>query len=478
MQLPLSFPLRVAGAAFDDGPRATITDPWRGDAVGEIVLADHARAALAADAARDAFAVMRRQASFERKRVLRRVAEAVERDAEAFAELIAREAGKPISLARGEVKRAVATLELGAEEATRIGGEVLPLDLGEPAAGFVGGWRRVPVGPVLALAPFNFPLNLVCHKLAPALACGCPVVLKPPPQAPLTALRLADLIREAGAPKDAVQVVPCEVDVAESLVTSDRFELLTFTGSAKVGWHLAALAPKKRPVLELGGNAAVLVHEDADLAWAVGRTVTAAFAYAGQVCIKAQRLYVHAAVYDRVLAAVAEQAARLAPKDPLDPAALLGPMIDPAAAARVDAWVDEACATPGVRAVVRGARDGARLGPTVLAVEGDGAGLRVVDEEVFGPVLTVHRYATWEEGLRLAGASRYGLQAAVFTRDAARIRQAAEALEVGALVVNDATTFRVDAMPYGGVRDSGRGREGVRFAIEAMTEMRLLAVHI
>jgi acyl-CoA reductase-like NAD-dependent aldehyde dehydrogenase len=476
MDLPLRFPLRIDGKVVTDGPRAEVRDPWRGDVVGEIVLADAARAELAVAAAARAFEKTRRLPSFEKKRLLQRISSAVKAEGEWFAELIAREAGKPIALARAEVKRAVATLELGAEEAARMGGEVMPLDLNETSAGFAGGYTRVPAGPVIAMAPFNFPLNLVCHKLAPALASGCSIVLKPPPQAPLTALRLGELVNEAGAPSGAFQVIPCDVGVAENLVRDERFATLSFTGSAKVGWHLKSIAGKKRVLLELGGNAAIIVHDDADLTWALGRTLTSAFAYAGQVCIKGQRLFVHDAVYEKFVAELVRRASELSVRDPLDPAAVVSSVIDQASAQRIESWVKEAL-DQGVECLVGGSRDGTRIAPTVLRVgSADQLELKVVAEEIFGPVLTVHRYEVWEDAIAEAGATRYGLQAAIFTQNLSRVRQAFEGLAVGGLIVNDSPSFRVDAMPYGGVKDSGLGREGVRFAMEEMTERKLLVI--
>jgi len=475
MDLPLRFPLHIAGKVVGDTKTVAVRDPWRGEIVGEIGLADAEQAELAVRASVAAFAKTRRLASFERKKILRNVASAVEAGAESFAELMAREAGKPLQLARAEVKRAVSTLELGAEEATRMGGEVVPLDLSEMAAGFAGGYTRVPAGSVIAMAPFNFPLNLVCHKLAPALASGCSLVLKPAPQAPLTALRLAELVRQSDAPPDAFQVVPCDIPVAEKLVKDERFATLSFTGSARAGWYLKSVAGKKRTLLELGGNAAIIVHEDADLAWALGRTITSAFAYAGQVCIKGQRLFLHAPIYDSFVSELARRASELAVRDPLDPSTLVSCLIDEPNAVRVESWVGEAVAQ-GAERLAGGPRDGARFPPTVLAVKPEHHGLKVVAEEVFGPVLTVHRYESWQDAVAGAGATRYGLQAAIFTQNLARVRQAFDGLDVGALVVNDSPSFRVDAMPYGGVKDSGLGREGVRFAIEEMTEKKLLVV--
>jgi acyl-CoA reductase-like NAD-dependent aldehyde dehydrogenase len=467
--------LYIASRRIEDGPRHPVRDPWTGQEIGSVVLADEARAEEAIAASVRAFERLRVRTSYERKTILARVAAEIETQQERFAELIARESGKPISQSRVEVARGVSTFQIASEEATRIGGEAMPLDITATTRGYSGTWVRVPAGPVLAIAPFNFPLNLVAHKLAPALACGCSVVLKPPPQTPLTSLLLGEVIRRAGAPDDAVQVVPCDVPIAEKLVKDHRFATLSFTGSAGVGWHLKAICGKKRTLLELGGNAAVLVHDDAPLEWACERIVSGAFGYAGQVCIKVQRLYLHRSIADSFVARLVERTRALEPKSPLDPSTVCGPMIDEGNAKRVEQWVGEAVGA-GARVLCGARRDGNRYWPTVLEIDGDGRGLKVVDEEVFGPVLTVHRYDAWGDAVAMAGASRYGLQAGVFTDSRARVAEAFSRLEVGGLVVNDVPTFRVDSMPYGGVRDSGLGREGVRFAIEEMTERKLLVV--
>jgi acyl-CoA reductase-like NAD-dependent aldehyde dehydrogenase len=473
-RLPL-VPLTIASRPRDDAATTEVRDRWTGEVIARVGVASAAHADEAAAACASAFDRTRAMKSYERRDLLRRVAQGIATAGDRLATLIAREAGKPITHARAEVARAVSTFELGAEEATRMGGEVMPLDITPASGAYSGQWVRVPAGPVMAIAPFNFPLNLVAHKIAPALACGCPVVLKPPPQAPLTSLALLDILREAGMPEDAVQVVPSDNAVAEQLVRDPRFATLSFTGSAKVGWYLKSVAGKKRVILELGGNAAALVHDDAKAAWAAERIIAGAFAYAGQVCIKVQRVYVHRAIEAAFVADLTARTRALAPMSPLDDTALLGPMIDEANAERVDAWVSEAEAA-GARALVRGKREGARLGPTLLAIDGAGTGLKVVEEEVFGPVLTVHGYDTWDEALRMADGTRYGLQAGVFTDSSARIREAFARLHVGGLIVNDTPTFRVDAMPYGGTKDSGFGREGVRFAMEEMTETKLLVV--
>jgi acyl-CoA reductase-like NAD-dependent aldehyde dehydrogenase len=468
--------LHVASRRVEQGPTLVVREPWSGHEVGRVVLADAARAEEAVAASAAAFERMRARTSHERKTVLARIAEEVLARQDAFAELIAREAGKPIAMARAEAERAISTFQIGSEEATRLVGETMPLDITAASRGYSGAWVRVPAGPVIALSPFNFPLNLVAHKIAPALACGCSIVLKPPPQAPLTSLLLADCIRHAGTPDDAVQVLPCDLAVAEKLVRDERFATLSFTGSAKVGWYLKSIAGKKRVLLELGGNAAAIVHEDGNLGWACDRVVSGAFGYAGQVCIKVQRLYVHEPIAAAFVARVVERARAIEPRSPLDPQALCGPMIDEANAERVEAWVDEA-ARAGARVLCGGRREGNRYWPTVLEIDGAGRGLKVVDEEVFGPVLTVHRYDPWDEALSMADGTRYGLQAGIFTDSRARIAEAFARLRVGGLIVNDSPTFRVDSMPYGGTRDSGLGREGVRFAMEEMTERKLLVFH-
>jgi len=471
--LPIDPALYLASRRIESGPTLSVFEPWSGKKLADVVCADVASAEEAVLATIRASSQLSRLTSYERKSILRAIAVSLEQGAEDLAELIAREAGKPIALARAEVSRAVATFELASEEATRIGGEVIPLDVTAVSAGYRGEVTRVPAGPVLGISPFNFPLNLVAHKVAPALACGASIVLKPPPQAPLTSLFLAQLVRKSGAPPDALQVVPCDNAVAERLVRDDRFATLSFTGSANVGFHLKAIAGKKRVLLELGGNASTLVHEDAALGAAVPRIVNGAFGYAGQVCIKVQRLYVHAPIAERVTADLVARARAIEPMDPLDPKALVGPMIDEGNARRVEAWVAEAAAA-GAEVLTGGRREGARVAPTVVRINGVGRGLKIVDEEVFGPVLTVHRYERWEDALAMADDTRYGLQAGIFTDSHTRIRQAFERLHVGGLIVNDVPTFRVDAMPYGGVRDSGLGREGVRFAIEEMTERKLI----
>ena len=452
----------------------TIRAPWDGAPLGEVTLADEARAERAIAHAQRSFDAIRAMPSHARRDALRKIARAIDERREELAKKLALEAGKPIVFARAEVARAVSTFDIASEEATRMTGEIMPLDVTSAGTGYTGAWRRVPRGPVVAIAPFNFPLNLVAHKVAPALACGASIVLKPAPQTPLIALELEAIVRESGFPEHALQVLPCDVPVAEKLVKDDRFATLSFTGSAAVGWHLQSIAGKKRALLELGGNAAAIVHEDADLDFAAKRIGSAAFGYAGQVCIKVQRLYVHEPIADTFVERITGAARSLAPRAPLEDG-ILSCLIDEKSAVRISSWVDES-KQRGARPLASAERDKNKLGAIVLGFDGDGRGTKVVDEEVFGPVLTVHRYTKFEDALAMADGTRYGLQAGLFTDSRARVELAFERMHVGGLVVGDSPSFRVDSMPYGGARDSGLGREGVRFAIEEMTEHKLLVV--
>lgn len=453
-----------------------VRDPWTREAFAVAPWADASHAERAISIASAAFPRTKGLSAYVRRDVCLEVARLLRERREALATTIAREVGKPIGLARIEVERAAGTFAIAADVATRPVGEVVPLDLGVAHARHAGSYVRVPKGPVLAFSPFNFPLNLVAHKVAPALACGAPVVLKPAPKAPLTALALAEIVREAGAPAGAFTVVPCDDAVAERLVRDERFAVLSFTGSAKVGYMLKALAGKKHVVLELGGNAAAIVHDDVhDASHAADAVTTSAFAYAGQVCISTQRVYVHHARYEAFVAELVTRAAKLTPEEPVSAAGILGPVVDEGAASRITTWIGEAEAR-GAVVLHRGARDENRMGTVVLREPEDTRGLRVVEEEAFGPVVTVCPYATLDEAFAKVNASRYGLQAAIFT-DSTRVIDAAYAtLDVGGLVVNDSPSFRSDAMPYGGTKDSGLGREGVAFAVNEYTAPKVKVV--
>lgn len=466
-------PAIISGAPLADVPSVDSLSPWDGSVVGRhgVCTEEHVEAAI--ESSVRGFEATRKLSSFERYDILRRVAAELETHSEAFAVIIAREVGKPLKFARVEVQRAIATFTIASEEAKRIGGEILPLDLNDASRGRVGFVRRFPIGVVAGISPFNFPLNLVAHKLAPAMAAGNAFVLKPATSASLAALALGQVIVDAGYPKEAVNVVPAPGKTAERLATDDRVGVLSFTGSAPVGWRLKAMAGRKKVVLELGGNAGVIVDASADLDDAIPRVVSAAFAYSGQVCIKTQRILVHRSLFDRFVAEFAAAADAVPIGDPLDPSVVVGPMIDETNAARVEAWVAEAVAE-GAKVRTTRKRSGRVVPPIVLTEAASTS--KVVCEEVFGPVVTLQPFDAFEQAVAEVNRSTFGLQAGVFTNDLRNAWKAYEGLQVGGVILNDASSYRIDHMPYGGVKDSGFGREGVRYAIESMTEPRLMAL--
>jgi glyceraldehyde-3-phosphate dehydrogenase (NADP+) len=420
-----------------------------------------------------AFERTRRLPAYERARILREISAGIRARREELGRLIAVESGKPIRDALVEVDRATLTFRLGGEEAERMHGEVIPLDLMPSSRGRMGITRRFPIGPIAAISPFNFPLNLAAHKLAPAIAAGNPIVLKPPSKDPLTMLAVAEIVDAVGVPEGAVSILPMTRELGDRMVEDERFRLLTFTGSPSVGWRMKERAGTKKVVLELGGNAGVVVDESADLDWAVKRTLAGAFTYAGQVCISVQRLFVHERLWERFVERLVEGARQIRTGDPLDPETVLGPMVDEAAARRTQAWVEEAVAL-GARVLAGGQADGNLFPPTVLVDVPPTA--RVCTEEAFAPIVVAAPFASWDEAIGLVNDSRYGLQAGVFTNDLQHTWQAFEELEVGGVIVNDVPTYRIDHMPYGGVKDSGLGREGLRWAIEDMTEVRIMVL--
>jgi glyceraldehyde-3-phosphate dehydrogenase (NADP+) len=467
-------PNLIGGERVLSGEVAEVRNPFDGSLVARVALAGPEQVERAIQAAQAAFRENRRLPSHRLAEVARGVRRGIERRRDELARTIALEAGKPLALARGEVDRAVVTFRLAEEEATRMLGELLPVDLEPRVEAFQAVVRRFPVGPVAGISPFNFPLNLVAHKVAPVLAVGSAMVLKPARQTPLSALILAELLEEAGAIPGTLSVVNCDRQVGNQLVTDPRLALLTFTGSPEVGWRMKEEAGRKKVVLELGGNAAAVIHEDCDLETAVRKCVAGAFAYAGQTCISLQRLLVHRPVYDTVREQALERTRALRHGDPLDPEVLCGPLIDAENADRVVAWIDEAVQS-GARLLCGGGRHGGVVEPALL--ENVPRNLPLYREEVFGPALVLEPYQTFDEALELVNDSAYGLQAGVFTRDLRRVHRAFEALEVGGVVVGDVPTVRVDNYPYGGIKASGFGREGVRYAIEDMTERKVLLVN-
>jgi acyl-CoA reductase-like NAD-dependent aldehyde dehydrogenase len=427
----------------------------------------------AVEAAVAAFQVTRTLPAYERGRILRDISAGIRARREELGRLIALEAGKPIRDALVEVDRATLTFRLGAEEAERIVGEVIPLDLMASSKDRVGITRRFAIGPIAAISPFNFPLNLAAHKLAPAIASGNPIVLKPPSKDPLVMLAIAEIIESVGAPAGSVSILPMTRELGDRMVADERFKLLTFTGSPSVGWRMKERAGKKKVVLELGGNAGVIVDKSADIGWAVKRTLVGAYSYAGQVCISVQRLFVHEAIWDEFMDAFVEGAKALKVGDPLDPTTDVGPMVDGAAAGRTQRWVDEAVALGG-KALLGGKADGSFFPPTILTDVPETA--QVCSNEAFAPLVVAFPFAELDEAIQRVNDSMFGLQTGIFTNDLAGAWRAFGELEVGGVIVNDIPTYRIDHMPYGGVKDSGLGREGLRWAIEDMTEIRIMVL--
>ena len=465
----------LCGKEWIEGDSFEVRSPWDQGLVGRVTVATRADARQAVN---HAVASLRRTRSlprWKRREILEDIAAALLEQKDRFAQLIVAESGKPIRLARGEVDRAILTFKTAAEEAVRLGGESIPLDLTEGNENRWGLVQRFPVGPVLAITPFNFPLNLVAHKVAPALAAGCPLILKPAPQTPFTALALGELILKAGWPQEALAILTLSnADTAWLAEKEDRIKLVTFTGSAKVGWELKAHSGRKRVLLELGGNAALIVHGDwADLDEAAMRTAHAAFGFAGQSCISAQRVFVERRIFQSFLWKLVEIAGKLVSGNPSDEATEVGPLVRLSEAERIEAWIKDAV-KGGAKLVAGGERKGSLIEPAILTATQPG--MKIRDEEAFGPVLIVEPYEDFEQALADVNHSRFGLQAGLLTRDAGRILTAYRELEVGALIVGDTPNWRVDTMPYGGVKDSGLGREGIRSAIHEMTEPRMLVL--
>ncbi|MDD5545010.1 MAG: aldehyde dehydrogenase family protein [Acidobacteriia bacterium] len=449
--------------------------PFDNQVVGTCGRASAGEIDEALSSAEEGFEAMKKLPSYKRSEICSRTAAGLKAHFEDFSRTLAAEAGKPLKQARVEMSRAIFIWEVAAEEAKRIGGEILPLDWMEIAVNRTGLLQRFPIGPIAAITPFNFPMHLVSHKLAPALASGNSMVLKPASQTPLSALNLATVLAESGVPEGAVSVLPCAASLAENLIADDRTKMITFTGSPPVGWGLKTKAGKKKVALELGGNAGVIVHDDADLDFAAGRIVAGGFLYAGQSCISVQRVFVQRKVQDDFLNRLLAKTKVLKVGNPLDESTDVGPMIHLQEAERAETWLCEAV-KGGAKLLCGGGRSGAVLEPTI--VTGALPEMKVNCLEIFAPVVTVSPYETFDDALHAVNDSRYGLQAGVFTRDVKSIFRAYHELEVGGVMANDISTWRVDHMPYGGVKDSGFGREGIRYAIEEMTEPKLLVLNL
>lgn len=463
----------IDGEFDDSGQWRTIAAPYNGAAVAQVGVADPTDVDRAIAAAVRAAPALAGLPGHRRSEILVRMRAAIEARLDEFAAVIRDEAGKPIRFARIEAERALDTFADAAEVGRHRDGELLDLDAFAPGAGRLGIVRRVPIGPVSAITPFNFPLNLVAHKVAPAIAAGCPVVLKPASQTPTSALMLAEIAAEAGLPAGGLNVVPCARTGAGLFTTDERLKLLTFTGSPEVGWALKASAGRKKVVLELGGNAAAIVEPDADLDLAAHKLATGAYYYAGQSCISVQRVTVHRDIADTFRDHLVAAVEAVPFGDPTLDATVSGPLITPGDADRVTSWIDAACAS-GARKLTGGERVGSVIRPCLL--ENAPTGADIVTREVFGPVAVLHTHGSFDEALAHVNDSRFGLQAGVFTSDIHKLTRALDTLEVGAVIHDDTPAFRVDHMPYGGVKESGFGREGARYAVEDMTEPRMLVL--
>lgn len=468
-----AYPYYLANEAVFANQDLDVTDKYSGEVATRVAMADAATIDKAIDAADKAAGAMAKLAPYERQAILYHCVKRFEERYEELALALCIEAGKPIKDARGEVGRLIDTFRVAAEEAVRIDGEMPNLEISARAKGYRGMVKRVPIGPCSFISPFNFPLNLAAHKVAPAIAAGCPFVLKPASRTPIGAIIIGEVLAETDLPKGAFSILPCHREGADLFTTDERFKLLSFTGSPDVGWDLKARAGKKPVILELGGNAAVIVDEDADLNDAMERIVFGAFYQSGQSCIGVQRILIHDAIYDELKAKLVEKTASLKMGDPKDEDTFIGPVISEGEATRLENWINEAV-DAGATLLVGGKRDGAMLQATLL--ENAPKGTNIVEEEAFGPVAVISRFSDFDDALNTVNESKFGLQAGIFTRDLYKAQKAWDELEVGGVVIGDVPSWRVDNMPYGGVKDSGLGREGIRWAINDMTEERLLVI--
>jgi acyl-CoA reductase-like NAD-dependent aldehyde dehydrogenase len=473
VQLKSTYPLYLNNKAAQPNTDLKVTDKYTGEVAFRTALATPDVIDEAIDGAVRAAEPMARMASYERQEVLNHC---VKRFQERFDELafaLCVEAGKPIADSEGEVTRLIDTFRIAAEEAVRNYGEVQPLDISPRAKGYIGMWKRVPIGPCSFISPFNFPLNLAAHKIAPAIAIGCPFVMKPASLTPLGAIIMGEVLAETNLPEGAFSILPASRDGADLFTVDERLKLLSFTGSPGVGWDLKAKAGKKKVVLELGGNAAVIVDKDADLDHALSRIVFGGYYQSGQSCIHVQRVIVHEAIYETFRDRLAAKVKTLVKGDPKKRNTFIGPMISEKEATRLKGWVDDAVGS-GATLLAGGGREGAMLEATLL--ENVGRDSDLYREEAFGPAVILSKFCEWKAALDEVNDSKFGLQAGIFTRDIHKVLEAWDHLDVGGVCVNEVSSYRVDNMPYGGVKDSGLGREGVRFAIEDMSEIRNLVI--
>lgn len=465
----------IGGNWRDSGDKVDIRYPYNHEVIGSTWIAGKKEIEDAVKAAESGFLIMKNLAGYKRFDILRSIAHCLAVRKEDFAETITLESGKPIKDSRAEVERAINTFTIASEETKRISGDIIPLDLNAASEGRFGIVRRFPIGPILGITPFNFPLNLVAHKVAPALASGNSIVLKPANRTPLTSLLLAEVAVDVGVPTGAFNVIITHNDDTRAMVEDERFKALSFTGGTELGWHLKSKAGKKKVLLELGGNAAAIIDETADLAFAAKRCTIGAFYYSGQSCISVQRIYIHKSVYDSFISAYIDQVKQLKAGDPMDDSTDVGPLITEDTAQRVEHWV-ELAKEAGAKVLIGGKRNGSFYEPTVI--ENVPPDQPLSCQEAFGPVATVEAYDDFDDAIAKVNSSNYGLQTGIFSNRMDHVFKAFNELVVGQVIANDAPTYRVDHMPYGGVKDSGFGREGLKYTIEEMTELKMLAVNI
>ncbi len=448
-----------------------VINPYTNESFANVYLAGKAEINEAINLACETFKKTRILPAYQRSRMCSEIADGIKKRSDEFSKIIAQESGKPLVFAKAEVQRSINTFEIASQEALRLNGEILTLDITESARGKAGLTKRFPIGPIAGISPFNFPLNLVAHKVAPALACGNPIIIKPASSTPLSALLLWEVVMSITSIDGIFSVLPCNNKNATPLIEDPRLKMITFTGSPSVGWSIKNRAGRKKVVLELGGNAGVIIEPDANINLAAKRVAFGAFAYSGQVCISVQRAYIHVSQYNEFVDNLINETKAFKCGDPLDASITMGPMIDQDNAIRIESWVNDALSA-GAKVLIGGQRDGSFYSPTVLA-DVDPK-LPVSCSEAFGPVLILNSYTNYLDAVEQVNNTSFGLQAGIFTNKMDKILTGFNKLDVGGVVVNDVPTFRVDNMPYGGIKDSGFGREGIKYSLEEMTEIKLL----
>ncbi len=473
MSLEDHYPFYLANKASYSGITYDIFDKFSGEKACKVEIADSNTINDAISCAVEAANPMAEMAAYERQAILEHCVSRFKERFEEIAQILCIEAGKPIKDARGEVSRLIDTFKIASEESVRMKGELQNLDISPRSKNYRGMWKRVPIGPCSFISPFNFPLNLAAHKIAPAIAVGCPFVMKPASKTPIGALIIGETLSETELPAGSFSILPCERDGAELFTTDERLKLLSFTGSPEVGWKLKRQAGKKKVILELGGNAAVIIDSDANLADAAERIIFGAFYQSGQSCISVQRIIIHQKIYDEFKTLLIKKISTLEEGDPKCESTFIGPMISEKEAARLETWVEEALEN-GAKLLCGGKRKKSVMSATLMEKVSKSA--RLASEEAFGPIATIEKYENFEDALEVVNNSKFGLQAGVFTNDLNKALLAWDCLDVGGVIIGDVPSFRVDNMPYGGVKDSGLGREGVAFAMEDMTEIRNLVI--